>query len=85
MNLSPAEMELFIQSIADAVAAKLANAPRLVDRYDLSKILGISVPSIERAQRENLIPVVRIGRCVKYDPGSVIAALSANKKGGESV
>jgi hypothetical protein len=75
--MSPAEREEFIDQIAAAVANRLAARPRLLDRYALAEVLGVSVPSIERLQAAGQIPVVRIGRRCLYDPDNVVHALTA--------
>ncbi len=52
-----------IDSIADALATKLAakkmtgNA-KLIDRVELSKRIGLSIPTIERLLKSKLIPCV---------------------------
>lgn len=74
MNLSPAELASFIDEIADAVAARMANMPRLVDRYALATIVGCSVATLERLQRDGVIVPIRIGRRCVYDPIAVIDA-----------
>jgi hypothetical protein len=76
MTWSPAERQEFIDAIAEAVATKLASQPRLVDRVELSRVLGVSVPSLERLQASGQLPVVRIGRRCLYDPSACIAALA---------
>ncbi len=84
MSISPADFEALTTAIAEAVAARLANTPRLVDRNALARLIGVSVPTIERLQREGKIPIVRAGARVLYDTNAVIAALSKNEKGGDA-
>ncbi len=84
MSISPADLETLTSAIADAVAVRLANTPRLVDRNALARLIGVSVPTIERLQRERKIPIVRAGARVLYDPDAVIAALSKNGNGGDA-
>jgi phage terminase Nu1 subunit (DNA packaging protein) len=74
--MTPAELDRLVDRIAEAVAAKLASQPKLVDRHQLSEIIGVSVPSIERLQAAGRLPVVRVGRLVRYDVSTVIAALA---------
>jgi excisionase family DNA binding protein len=74
--LSPAELKCFIEEVASRLAARLTNRPKLVGRHDLAEILGVSVPTIERLQRDKRIPLVRIGRRVLYSPDAVIGALN---------
>lgn len=72
VTLSPAELDRLAESIAD----RLANRPRLVDRVELARTLGLSVPTIERYTRSGKIACVRIGRRVLYAPDAVIESLS---------
>lgn len=80
MSLSPLELERLAEEVAGRVTEKLSNQPRLVDRYRLAELLGVSVPSIERWIQSGEIPVVRIGRRTLFDVAEVIAA--GKKKGG---
>lgn len=84
MSISPADLETLTSAIADAVAVRLASTPRLVDRNALARLIGVSVPTIERLQRERKIPIVRAGARVLYDPVAVITALSKNGNGGDA-
>ena len=83
MSLSPAELASLTDAIATAVAAKLAARPRLVDRYDLATAIGISVPSIERLQRDSVIVPIRAGRRCLYDIDVTIAALTKRETAAE--
>lgn len=74
--LSPADLASLTDAIAEAVAAKMATMPRLVDRNALAHLLGVSVPTIERMQSDGQIPVVRLNRRVMYDPDAVVNTLS---------
>jgi hypothetical protein len=82
MSITPADLASITDAIIETVAARLAESPRLVDRNALARVLGVSVPTIERLQREGRIPVVRIGRRCVYAVDAVIAALSI--AGGEA-
>lgn len=70
------DLEHFADRIAEAVSRRMDSRPLLVDRHELADLLGVSVPTIERMQRARRIPVVRIGRLVKYNPEAVMRALS---------
>lgn len=74
--LTPAVLEDLSEEIASRLYARLSTQPVLVDRYGLTDRIPISVPTIERLQRDGRIPVVRIGRRVLYDVNAVLAALS---------
>lgn len=80
--LTPTELDKLAREIAEMVAAKVASRPRLVDRYQLADILGCSVPTVERLQSEGLVPVIRLGRAVRYDANQVVEALTT-KEGPE--
>lgn len=83
--LTPAVLEDLSEEIADRVFKRLAKQPALVDRYGLSDVISVSVPTIERLQRDGRIPVVRIGRRVLYDVKAVLAALSKPAVGASFV
>lgn len=80
--MTPADLEQFAVTVADRVADRLAAQPRTVDRHGLAEILGVSVPTIERLQRAGAIPVLRMGRSVRYVPDSVIDALASAEDRG---
>ena len=80
MMLTPAELDRFVDRIADAVALKLASQPKLVDRHTLAQILSVSVPTIERLQAAGRLPCVRLKRRVLYDADACIAALSSDRE-----
>lgn len=81
ISLTPAVLEDLSEEIADRVFKRMSKQPALVDRYGLSDVIPISVPTIERLQRDGRIPVVRIGRRVLYDVQAVLAALSETAAG----
>lgn len=73
--LTPLEIEQLAVVLAEKVAMRLAHQPKLVDRYRIAEILGLSVPTIDRRVRSGRIPVIRDGRRVLFNPESVIRAL----------
>lgn len=75
--ISPAELARVSEFIADAVATKLANEARLVDRNRLSEIIGLSVPTIDRRRTDGSVTFIKTGNRILFDPPAVIAALSA--------
>lgn len=83
MSLTPQELERLADAVAERLAAKLLDQPKLVDRVELARVLGVSVPTIERLSATGAIPVVRMGRRVLFDPAAVIAARSEWKGGGD--
>jgi excisionase family DNA binding protein len=83
MSFTPHELDRLADAVADRLAAKLLDQPKLVDRVELARVLGVSVPTIERLSAAGSIPVVRMGRRVLFDPAAVIAARSEQKGGGD--
>lgn len=75
MSLVPAQMIELADRIAELVVERSADCPALVDRQGLAKTLGVSVATVERLQKDGLIPCVRIRERVLYDPVEVIARL----------
>lgn len=45
---------------------------RLVAARELAAILGVSLAAIRKMTRENRLPLMRIGRSVRFDPNEVI-------------
>ena len=76
-NLMPADMERLAELVAEKLDERLAGRPRLCDRVELAKQLGIGVATVERRTKEGLIPHLKIGRRVLYSAPDVIAALEA--------
>lgn len=80
LNLSPADLDRLGRVIAD----RLATQPMLVDAVGLAPLIGVCVETVKRYTQRELIPCVRIGRRVLYQPEAVIYALTeatANEKG----
>jgi excisionase family DNA binding protein len=56
---------------------------RLLDTAELAKILGVSERTVRRRVKDGLIPVVRIGKLVRFNPDHIetiflqLAGLSA--------
>lgn len=78
--MTPSEIDALAERVAEKVARELRKSPSLVDRVELARQLGVSVPTIERASAKGEIPFVRLGRRVLYDPAAVIRARM--EKGG---
>jgi excisionase family DNA binding protein len=77
--LSPVELELLANQVAERVSDMLSHRTRLVDRHELAKILGVSLPTLDRQLRNKNVPRVRIGRRLQFDPTEVIAFFSNTK------
>ncbi|MBX3423416.1 MAG: helix-turn-helix domain-containing protein [Pirellulaceae bacterium] len=75
--LTPAD----ISAIADAVATRLSGQPDsdgLLDSHGAARLLGCSVPTVERWTRAGLIPSRKFGRLRRYRRSDLLA----NKNGG---
>lgn len=77
LPLTPVDMEVLADMVADRVADRLANRRRLLTRYELSEVIGVSVPKLDTMLRDGELPVIRVGRKVLFDPHAVIAHLAA--------
>ncbi|WP_372721561.1 helix-turn-helix domain-containing protein [Novipirellula sp.] len=80
--LSPAD----IDRLGRVIANRLASQPLLVDAVELAPLINVSVETVKRYTKSGLIPCVRIGRRVLYQPEAVIWALieaTANGNGGD--
>ena len=78
--LSPMDIQRLADALAPLIADRLANTRRLVDRVELSNIIGLSVPTIERRMRDGSIPVVRSGRRTLFDVDAVVKAMSGGQQ-----
>ena len=83
--MTPVELEQLANVIALKVADHLSQRPRLVDRYELSKIIGLSVPTIDRYRKSGLIPNIQVGGRVLFDPTVVITALQRANESQEGL
>lgn len=75
--IAPRDLELLADLLAKKVADRLANRPVLVDIHELSRITGLSVPTLERRAREGIIPRIKSGRRTLFDPAAVVRALAS--------
>jgi excisionase family DNA binding protein len=74
--MAPAELEQLARAIADRVADQLTMRRRLTTRHETAKILGVSVPTIDRMLRDNEIPFIAIRGKRLFDAAAVIAHLT---------
>ena len=74
-SLTPAQWETLAETIADRVALKMLDQPRLVSRNQIAVITSMSVPTIDRLTQSGEIPCIRRGTRVLFDPVDVIKAM----------
>ena len=55
-----------------------SSAPVLLDRRTMAARIKISPRSLDRLVKARLVPVVRIGRLVRFREDAVLAALARN-------
>lgn len=79
-----------VDRIADAVAERLADqlpAPErqdeLKDEPTMADRLKVSQQTLQRMRAAGVVPCVKLGRRVLYQPCEVLAALTTQKKGGD--
>jgi predicted DNA-binding transcriptional regulator AlpA len=55
----------------------------LLNRYQTSKLLGISVALLDLKVKAQEIPVVRIGKAVRFRPSDIAAFVERHITGGQ--
>jgi excisionase family DNA binding protein len=50
----------------------------LIKVEEQAKLLGISTRHLHAITRQRLVPVVRLGRSIRYNPAAVAAAIEKN-------
>jgi excisionase family DNA binding protein len=80
-SLTPKELELLADAIAERVADRLANRRRLLTRHELAQVINVSVPKLDTMLRDDELPVIRVGRKVLFDPHAVIQHLAQKTQG----
>lgn len=74
--MTPVELEMLADLVAERVADRLANRRRLLTRHDLATVINVSVPKLDTMLRDGELPVIRVGRKVLFDPHAVIQHLA---------
>lgn len=77
--MTPAEIGLLADALADRLAGRVADGDGLIDVHGAAELLRCSVPTIERRVRDGEIPSVKIGRLRRFRRSDL---LSLNKNGG---
>ena len=78
--MTPQEINQVAERVAEIVVARLAGRPiedGFIDKHEAAKILGASVPSIERWTASGESPSYKIGGLRKYRASELL-----NRKGG---
>ena len=72
--MSPFELEMLADALAERVAAKLAgrDADALIDVHQAAALLKCSVPTIERLTKAGEIPSLKVGRLRRYRPSDLL-------------
>lgn len=69
--LTPEQLEVLADSVAQKVVT--ASRPRLVDADAIADMLGVEDSWVLAQARKDLIPHVRLGRYVRFEPDAVVA------------
>ncbi len=78
--MTPQEINQVAERVAELVVARMAGRPNddsYIDKYEAAKILGASIPSIERWTASGEIPSHKIGGLRRYRASELL-----NRKGG---
>ena len=67
MSITPAELTELADAIAEAVANRLANRPRLLDRHGFALAIGVSVPTVDRGRRDGTFEAIMVGSKPMFD------------------
>ena len=79
--MTPAETEQLVMAIADAVADRLRQQPKLLTLRQLAVAMGLSESSIKRLRDSGAIPELRVGGLLRFDFAKVVESLE--KRGGD--
>ncbi len=76
--------EMIAERVAEKVQSRLGRKPDeiLLDRFGLSKAIGLSVATIDRRVRDNAIPYFRSGRRIQFRLSDVLESLASNAING---
>lgn len=77
MGLTLIELDAIADKVAEKIAKRLLEQPRLLSKTQLASALGLSVATIDRYVARQVIPVLRLGSRVMFDPQRVVEALGS--------
>lgn len=81
-TMTPAELTELADRIAETIAQKLLQRPRLLDRHEMALMANVSVATLDRRTRCGEWPSIKDGSRRLYDPADVIRVM---KGGGADV
>lgn len=76
-----AVIEAMITSSSQVEVAKVEPENELLTRKQVQRIFNVSLPTLTRWVDKNILPCLRINRCIRYRASDVQKALQL-KKGG---
>ncbi|HMO14368.1 MAG TPA: helix-turn-helix domain-containing protein [Pirellulaceae bacterium] len=77
--MTPAEIELLADALAERLAGRVADADGLLDVHAAARLLGCSAPTVERLVRDGKIASIKVGRLRRFRRADLLAR---NEKGG---
>lgn len=77
--MSPYEIELLADAIADRLAKRVPHADDLLDIHGAAGVLNCSVPTVERLVAAGKLPSIKVGRLRRFRRADLLAP---TKKGG---
>lgn len=79
--LSNTEIESITNRLSEKIANQLSQPPLLLTQKELTNRTTLSRSTIYRYVKKEVIPVVRVGRRLLFEPDAVLKALSmANRE-----
>jgi excisionase family DNA binding protein len=82
--MTPAEIEQLAELLADRVAERMTASPSgdaWLDVHGVAKLLGCSVPKVERMTRSGEIPSTKFGRMRRFLRSSILGLQEGSKHG----
>lgn len=76
--LSEHELRRIAELVADLLAKRIETNEQMLDVHEAARLLGCSVPTLERRTRDGSIPSIKIGRLRRYRRSELINIADAS-------
>lgn len=76
--LSEHELRCIAELVADSLAKRIETNEQMLDVHEAAKLLGCSVPTLERRTRDGSIPSIKIGRLRRYRRSELVNIADAS-------
>lgn len=78
--MSPAVVDSIAEQVVQKLTAELKKRPSYLNREEMARDLGVSVPTLDRWCKRKILPAIKLDGRVLFDPAQVRDAL--REKGG---